>query len=338
MRSRPAASSVARQLMGDELADTPGRVKLWGIEVFAAAAEELSISAAARRLGASPSAVSQQLTNLEAALASPLLDRTARPMVLTPAGALFLRRAQTILTEAAAARAELASRDLSRLTTLSLGMIEDLEADVTPALLSAMGERLESTRFRLETGASHRLYDRLESRALDVVVAAEADAPAPWMEPHSLLEDPFVAVVPKGLLNGVDPLRKLRTTPLIRYTQRHLMGRQIADHLAREALRVEHRYEIDSYHSIVAMVARGAGWSILTPLGIMRAGRLADEVDVAPLPFAPLSRRISLVARADSLWDMPGELAGTLRPLLDCLIVAPSRARMPWLGDALRVL
>ena len=158
------------------------------------------------------------------------------------------------------------------------------------------------------------------------------------METHPLLEEPFVAVVPKGHLDGADPLRKLRTTPLIRYTSRHLMGRQISDHLARESLRIDYRYEIDSYHSILAMVARGAGWSILTPLGIMRAGRFTNEVDVAPLPFAPLTRRISLSARADTLWDIPRDLAEALRPLLAELIVAPSRARMPWLGDALRVL
>lgn len=320
------------------MADTPGRVTLWGIEVFAAAAEERSITAAARRLGASPSAVSQQLTNLETALATPLLDRTARPMALTPAGDLFLRRAQTILNEAAAARAELASRDFSRLTTLNLGMIEDFEADVTPALLAQMGDRLEGTRFFLETGASHRLYDRLESRALDVIVAAELPAPADRMETHPLIEEPFVAVVQKGLLDGVDPLRRLRTTPLIRYTARHVMGRQIAEHLAREALRIEHRFELDSYHSILAMVAGGAGWSILTPLAIMRAGRFTDEVDVAPLPFAPMSRRIALTARAGALGSMPRELAERLRPLVAELIVAPSEARMPWLGDALRVL
>ena len=31
------------------MADTPGRITLWGIEVFVATAEEASISAAARR-------------------------------------------------------------------------------------------------------------------------------------------------------------------------------------------------------------------------------------------------------------------------------------------------
>ena len=116
----------------------PGKITLWGIEVFVAPAEERSISAAARRLGASPSAVSQQLTNLETAMGVTLLERNARPVRLTPAGETFRRRASSILNEAAQARAELASRDLSALTRVRLGMIEDFEADVTPQLLARL--------------------------------------------------------------------------------------------------------------------------------------------------------------------------------------------------------
>ena len=56
------------------MVDSPGRITLWGIEVFMAAADERSISAAARRLGASPAAVSQQLTNLEAAMGATRVD------------------------------------------------------------------------------------------------------------------------------------------------------------------------------------------------------------------------------------------------------------------------
>ena len=103
------------------MGDPQGKITLWGIEVFLATAEELSISAAARRLGASPSAVSQQLTNLEAALGASLLNRKERPMSLTPSGALFQRRAQSIVNEAARARAELALQDPSVLTKLRLG-------------------------------------------------------------------------------------------------------------------------------------------------------------------------------------------------------------------------
>ncbi|MGA0924958.1 MAG: helix-turn-helix domain-containing protein, partial [Lutimaribacter sp.] len=65
------------------MVDSPGKITLWGVEVFVATAEEGSISAAARRLGASPSAVSQQLTNLEGAIGTTLLQRNTRPVVLT---------------------------------------------------------------------------------------------------------------------------------------------------------------------------------------------------------------------------------------------------------------
>ncbi len=320
------------------MADNTGRVTLWGIEIFAATAEERSISAAARRLGASPSAVSQQLTNLEAALDAILIDRSARPLRLTPAGDLFRHRAQTILNAAAQAKAELASRDLTRLSSFNLGVIEDFDADVTPCLLTAMADQLSGARFVLETGASHRLYDLLEAHVLDVIIAAEGSELAPWMEAHPLLEEQFVAVVPK-CLTCVDNARDVLTgTPLIQYTSRHFMGRQIAEHLEREELRARSRFEIDSYHAILAMVAAGAGWSVLTPLGIMRAGRFVHQIDIIPLPVSPISRRVSLVTRADEFWDMPKELADRLRALLQELVVVPGLERMPWLGDGLRVL
>ncbi|MEL6205392.1 MAG: LysR family transcriptional regulator [Pseudomonadota bacterium] len=313
-----------------------GRLTLWGIEVFLACADEGSISAAARRLGASVSAVSQQLSNLETALGIELIDRSLRPARLTPAGETFRRRALRIAAEAARARAELAAPDLSALTVLRLGMIEDFDADVTPRLLSGMAGELAQCRFLLETGASHRLYDLLETRGLDVIVAAETGQPhRDGLEVHPLLEEPFIAAVPKGAPADQAALTRL---PMIQYTQRHVMGRQIAAHLAAQQVRLTHRFELDSYHAILAMVAAGTGWTILTPLGYLRAQRFRDEVDVHALPIAPLSRRICLTVRQGALRDMPVEIAARLKGLLPELIVGPATARMPWLGDQLRVL
>lgn len=318
------------------MVDTPGKVTLWGIEVFLAVAEEHSISAAAQRLGASASAVSQQISNLETALGATLLDRSSRPIETTPAGALFLRRARAILNEAAEARAELAMADLSKLTRVNLGMIEDFDADVTPRLLADMAGDLRHTRFLLETGASHRLIGKLEDRALDMVVSADLEAPMQgWMEVHALLEEPFIAAIPKTI---GDARAATKTLPFVQYTARHLMGRQIADHLNREGVRFEHRFELDSYHAIMAMVAEGAGWTILTPLGYLRAGRFRDEAMAVPLPFSPLSRRIQLTARAGVFQDLPERVADHLRHLLDEMIVGPAKDRMPWLGDDLKLL
>ncbi len=312
------------------MAETEGRVTLWGIEIFLAAAEEGAISAAARRLGVSPSAVSQQLTGLETALGAALLDRGTRPMAVTPAGAMFRRHAQTILNAAEEARAELALADLAGLTTLRLGMIEDFEADVTPRLLSALAEDLKGCRFLLETGPSHWLLDLLETRALDVVVAADTGTEGDSREVHPILCEPFLAVCPKG--------RTPTDLPLIQYTARHLMGRQINAHLARLGLKPASRFELDSYHAILAMVATGAGWATLTPLALHQARRFRDRIDVLPLPFAPLDRTLSLSARAGLLREVPGQISQRLKGLIQTEVIDPMRAELPFLGQSMRIL
>jgi len=320
------------------MSNTSGRITLWNVEVFVATAEEASISMAAKRLETSPATVSQQITSLEGAIGTSLLNRSARPVTLTPAGEMFLRRANTILNEAEQARVEIAMADLSRLMRLRLGMIEDFDADVTPRLLADMGEELKACQFLLETGASHRLFDLLETRALDVIVSSEIGSSASWMEVHPLMEEPFVAAVPKGLLKDGDIARQLRRLPLVQYTTRHHMGRLIASHLARQNVNLAAKFELDSYHAIMAMVAGGAGWSIVTPLGWLRAARFRDQVDLVALPFEPLVRTISLTARRGVLGGMPASMAERLRPALQELIVGPASAHVPWLEGQMRVL
>lgn len=309
-----------------------GRVTLWGIEVFLACAEEGAISAAARRLGVSPSAVSQQLASLEHSLGAPLLDRGARPMGMTPAGAMFRRHAQVILNAEAEARAELALADLSGLTTLRLGMIEDFDAEVTPRLLTGLAQDLKGCRFLLETGASHRLHEALSDRALDLIVAADGveSANPGWREVHPLLTEPFVTVAPRGMQAGPD-------APFIQYTPRHLMGRQIAAHLARQNLRLGTRYELDSYRAILAMVAAGEGWTILSPLALLHGSLFREAVEVMPLMGEPLSRSLSLSARAGVLKDIPAQVAARLRRQLQDQVVAPALAEWPWMKGALLV-
>lgn len=308
-----------------------GRATIWGIEVFLTVADEGSISAAARRLGVSPPAISQQVATLEATLGAVLFDRSARPFGLTSAGALFRRHAQLILNTEAEARADLARADLSRLTTLRLGMIEDFDAEVTPALLAKLSHDLPDCRFLLETGASHRLLDQLESRALDLAIAAELGsetAETGWREVHPILTEPFLAIRPKGA----------GEVPLIQYSTRHLMGRQIVTHLARQNLRFPVRFELDSYHAILAMVAQGAGWTILTPLALHHAARFLPDVEVAPLPGAPLERMISLSARANGFGAIPQTVSAQLRLLVSEKVVDPALNKWLWLRGQLRVL
>ncbi len=316
------------------MAETSGRISLWGIEVFVAIAEEASISAAARRLGASPSSVSQQLTNLESAVDATLIDRSTRPLACTPAGELFRRRALTIINEAEQAKAELATADLAQMSRFRLGVIEDFDADVTPSLLGEMAQNWRNTQFLLETGASHRLLDQLEARALDVAITAEMGPPPDWAEVHPLMEEDFVAVLPRVADASPDALRAL---PLVQYSARHHMGRQITTHLAEQDFRIPPRFQLDSYHAILAMVARGAGWTILTPLGVLRAKRFMSALDVVPLPIAPLKRRVAVFARREVYGGLPSDVAAQVSTLIDAQILTPLRETAPALSAHIRL-
>lgn len=71
------------------------------MEVFVLAAELKSFSAAGRKLGLSPSAVSKLVTRIEDRLGARLLVRTTRRLELTPEGEVYLGRARRILAEIA---------------------------------------------------------------------------------------------------------------------------------------------------------------------------------------------------------------------------------------------
>ena len=69
------------------------------IQVFARVAESRSFTAAATRLGLTPSAVSKSVSRLEAELGVRLLHRSTRLVTLTNEGANFFDRCRHILAE-----------------------------------------------------------------------------------------------------------------------------------------------------------------------------------------------------------------------------------------------
>lgn len=311
--------------------ETQGRVTLWGIDIFLAVAEEGSITAAAKRLGISPPAVSQQLAALEATLGTTLFDRGSRPFSLTTSGQVFRRHAQLIQNVEAEARADLTQENYLRLMTLRLGVIEDFEAEVTPKLLVDLSLNMPETRFLLETGPSHRLLDQLDHKALDLAIAAEMPPGADdssRRECLPLLQDPFVSVRP----------RSCGDVPLILYSQRHQMGRQIAAHLAQRHLRFPVRFELDSYNAVLALVAGRQGWTILTPLALHHAMRFRDDLLVEPLSSGPIHRSVALFSRRGAMGKLPVEVARSFQLQVRTAVVDPALARWPWLSDQLKLL
>ena len=321
------------------MVESPGRITLWGIEIFVAAAEESSISAAAKRLSASPSAVSQQITNLEVGIGANLLDRSKRPHQLTEAGLIFIKRAKRILSEASHARAELAVQDLSKFTRFRLGVVEDFDANITPKLLTELSKEFTGCQIQLETAYSLKLQELLEKRQLDMIVAADLGQSQDWMEVYPVLQEPFLVAAPKGLVkqNG-NEFDQLLNYPFIRYSSTQAMGRLIDAHLLRQKINIPHKFELDSYHASLALVANKAAWTITTPLGFSHALRFQSEVELLPLPMKGFTRTISVLSRADGFEKMPKHIASLIRILLQRTILTDLIEKFPWLEGDLCIL
>ncbi|MBL0372595.1 LysR family transcriptional regulator [Rhizobium sp. KVB221] len=73
--------------------------KLRWIECFVTTVEEHSIAAAARKLGVTPAAVSQNIQKLEQSLSARLLNRTTRKISLTEAGARYYASTKPLIHE-----------------------------------------------------------------------------------------------------------------------------------------------------------------------------------------------------------------------------------------------
>ncbi len=305
---------------------------LRGLEVFEALARTGSVAQAAEITGLSQPSVSQQLRNLEKALGTDLVDHGRRPMRLTQAGRSFLARAEAVLAELQMAQGELAVMDLGHLTTLSIGLIDDFDNDLTPRLATLLADSLTRSKFKLITLPSLDLFAELEAQRLHMAVSAHSGEVLEGVVEYPLVQDPFILVAPKGVAQPVQDL------PFLRYAREQLISRQIESHLARQQLEFEERFEIGSHLALMAMVARGLGWAITTPLGYMRAARFHDGMEAHPAPFGEFARTISLFTRTDWSDQVPREVADMIRRLMRSQIVDPAIAQLPWLGGQLKVV
>ncbi len=312
-------------------------VTLRGLEVFEALARSGSVAIASDQLGMSAPAVSQQMKNLDVALGVELMDHSRRPMTLTPAGRLFLSRAEMALSALRMGHRDLTTLDLSDLSSLALGVIDDFENEVTPLLATRLADTMTACAFRLQTGASHTLHAQIARRELDIAICAAAEAQPPATRAYPLLEDPYILAVPHGIdVSG--GLEALASLTFLRRDPDQVMGQQIERYLTRHRLSLPQRFEMDSNQSISALVAGGTGWTITTPLSLLRAGRFASGIDAHPLPGEAMARQIMLYATSDWTGDIPAQIANLVRELSERHFVSQGAQRMPWLGDTFRVL
>ncbi len=148
----------------------PLRVNLLDIEAFVAVAEAGSVNRAALRLHRTQPATTRRLQNLESALGGMrLLDRSARPPALTPAGRRVLEQCREILRAVAALQAS-ASGTQDATGELRIGIAHGLGDLVLEAPLDALRRRFPGVRLNVSSDWTRALIEAVRAGALDCAI------------------------------------------------------------------------------------------------------------------------------------------------------------------------
>ena len=246
-------------------------------------------------VGLTQSAVSLQVKALEEEFAVRLFDRSRKQPVLTEAGKIVLARASEVLTlydqisEALSDERSLAGR-------LRVGAMPTALSDILPDALITLNRAHPRVRVHVSSGLSGELAHQVAAGELDVAVTLEPDRPHPanlfWTQ---LYEDRFWLIIPPALIER-DPRRLLAEQPFIRLDSRAWSSRSIDRELRRLRVNVREEMVLGSPETIIKMVEKGLGISIVSISEEARA-----DLSLTCLPFGEpqLTRQIGLLERRE---------------------------------------
>ncbi|MFK4070347.1 LysR family transcriptional regulator [Streptomyces sp. NPDC029674] len=161
-----------------------------------------TIAAVAEALTFTASAVSQQLGVLEREAGVPLLERSGRRVVLTPAGRSLVAHADAVLNRLEQAVAELAGAREGIGGPLRIGTFPSGGHTIVPGALAELAERHPALEPMVREIDSARVSDGLRAGELDVALVHDYDfvpaTPDTTVDEVPLLEEPMYLVTHAG--------------------------------------------------------------------------------------------------------------------------------------------
>ncbi|PFG43178.1 molybdate transport repressor ModE-like protein [Isoptericola jiangsuensis] len=305
------------------------QLDLTRLRVLAAVARTGSVTAAARELHYAQPSVSHHLSRLEAEAGIPLLERAGRGVRLTEAGRMLADRAEEIIARVGAAQRELDALAGLRAGRVRLAAFPSALATVVPDAVRRLRAAHPGLGVTLVEAEPPEAVAALRSGEVDVAVVFEhpdvrharsVDDLTPFLVTPVMEDSVHLVTAPDGPVadasaaqeaadgSGTGLLRRYEDATWIAGCERCRADLVARCATAGYAPRIS--FETDDYVAVQALVAAGAGVSLLPGLAL-RAHR-HPEVVTAPVPGA----------RRDVLALTVGEPSAPARALVEQLVAA----------------
>ncbi|WP_067480264.1 LysR family transcriptional regulator [Actinomadura hibisca] len=282
-----------------------GELDVNRLRVLMEVAHAGSIAEAARTLSFTPSALSQQISKLEAELGARLLERRPNGVALTPVGAVLVEHAERVIGELRQARAAVEAAMGAQPLRLAVGSFATAAQVLVPTALAALRRRYPRAELSLVDIEPPNGYGLVMSGDLDVLITHRypgmTSTPHPGLDRRPLLDDPLRLVLPAGhplaqdAPSGGIGLDRLADETWISGAP-GIPNRVCLETLARH-VGIEPRvaYESADYHVILALVGAGLGVALVPESMIGSADR--SGISVHGLRGTAPAREICIVQR-----------------------------------------
>ncbi|MBD0693392.1 LysR family transcriptional regulator [Streptomyces sp. CBMA123] len=251
-----------------------------------------SFNSAARELGYSAPAVSQQIAELERRAGLRVLER--RPVRPTPAGQVLLDAEQGVRTALAAASVELDAMRAGTAGRIRLGAFASAATGIVPKALAQLQATYPDVQVSLSQLEPETGYVRLKRGDMDLALTYDYDfipLPPPRTLRRTLVaRDPVVAVVPVGhplADREVIDLADLASETWIAAPEAALRLELLAQIAKTPGFRARLEYEGDDFNTVLGFVAAGLCVAVMPQLALPRG---VTQVVARPLADPELTR------------------------------------------------
>ncbi len=257
------------------------------LRAFTVLARTGSFTRTAQELHLTQSAISHAMKALEDEIGCRLLDRMGKTVVLTQAGEQLLARAEKILNEMTAARAELSHLGKWGSSRLRIGASTTACQYVLPAVLREFKESFPRCAISIEPGDTPEAIESLRAHRIDLAVNLEPrreDA----LDFRPLFTDELLFA-----LSPVHPWARTRRVPRDDIARQHyiLYGKasytfqMIEEYFREEKIVLHSLLDLGNMEAIKELVMLGLGISIIAPWTAKK------EIEAGSLVTLPLGRR-----------------------------------------------
>ncbi len=257
-----------------------------------------SFADAARRLGYTGSAVSQQIAALERAVKVPLFERDAHSVRPTAAGEFIGERATDSLAALGSLEDDVRGMFMGSIGRLRLGSFPTASERLLPRTLAAYARQHPDVEVLLDEGEPNELIALLQVAELDMVLVYRYNlVPRPWpraMTATRLLDEPLVLLLPKDHRlagSGAVPVDDLQDETWISTREGTSAASCLRRMCAISGFNPQVAYRTNDYGVITNFVASGLGIAIVPVLGLMAN----DDVDTAQFRDVQVFREVTVL-------------------------------------------